>query len=243
MKTILAGIALTLSTAAYAQSEPEIRVIGAGVNAGGAQDNIGAGSSEKRATPAVFYNDPGKSKDDVVRAFMVQYARCAYELDKRGAEKLMDMIPGTRAYSQMAKRVADNRCMAVGDIKFQHSSLQGALYAYRYKAEFGARAPALNADPVDYAKLATSAEAPWAARYVAYRKLAQCVVRADPIASRALVMGPVGGAAEAGAVQAISASLGGCLEKGATLALTKDRLTGIVAEALYRLSVPGGRGT
>jgi hypothetical protein len=237
MKTTLAFIALTLSTGAYAQAEPEIRVIGAGVNAGGAQDSIGAGSSEKRAQPATFYNDPAKSKDDVVRGFMVNYARCAYELDKRGAEKLMDMIPGTRAYSQMAKRVAANQCMAVGDIKFQHSSLQGALYIYRYKTEFGSRTPALSADPIDYAKIAGSAEAPWGARYVAYRKLAQCVVRADPVASRAVVMGPVGSAQEAGAVQAISASLGGCLEKGATVALTKDRLVGIVAEALYRLSI------
>jgi hypothetical protein len=242
MKTTLACIALSLSATAYAQSEPEIRVIGAGVAAGGAQDSIGAGSSEKRARPATFYNDPSKSRDDTVRAFMVDYAKCAYELDKRGAEKLMDMIPGTSAYAQMAKRVAANQCMAVGDIKFQHSSLQGALYAHRYRAEFGSRVPTLNTEPIDYAKLAASAEAPWAARYVAYRKLAQCVVRADPIAARALVMGPVGGAAEAGAVQAISASLGSCLEKGATLALTKDRLVGIVAEALYRLSVVEGRG-
>jgi hypothetical protein len=237
MKTTLALIALCFSTTAFAQSEPEIRIIGAGASAGGAQDSIGSGGSEKRSQPALFINDASKSREDVVRTFLLDYSRCVVNLDKRGAARLMDMIPGTAAYTQMAKRVAVNSCMAVGDMKITHSALQGALYAYRYRADFGTRAPALKTDPIDYAAIAGSAESPWAGRYVAYHKLAQCVVRADPIAARALVMAPIGSANETGAVQTLAGQLGTCLDKGATVNLTKERLTGLVAEALYRLSV------
>lgn len=243
MKTILALITLTISGFAHfahAQlREPDIRVIGAGASSGGAQDSIGSGVG-KRAKPAILNADPSMAKDDLVRTFMVDYARCIYDIDRRSVDKMLDQVPGTDGYTKAAQRAAVNQCITTGDMRFQQSSLQGAVYIYKYKAEFGTRAPALKTEPVDYAVLAKGAAPDWAGRYVAYRKLAQCVVRADPVASRALVLGPIGGASEAGAIQTLGASLGTCLDKGATVNLTKERLTGVVAEALYRLSVAEG---
>ena len=242
MKTTLALITLITSTFAQAANaqlrEPDIRVIGASSSAGGAQDSIGSGVG-KRAKPAFLYADATMPKDDLVRTFMVDYARCIYELDRRSVDKMLDQIPGTDGYTKAAQRAAVNQCLATGDMRFQQSSLQGAAYIYKYKTEFGTRAPVLKPDPVDYAALARGAAPEWAGRYIAYRKLAQCVVRADPVASRALVLGPIGSASEAGAIQTLGPSLGTCLDKGATVNLTKERLTGIVAEALYRLSVAG----
>lgn len=242
MKLTLAAIALvsvTFSSTVFAQTaEPEIQVIGAGASSGGAQDSIGSGAG-KRAKPAILNVDPAMPKDDLVRSFLVDYARCLYDLDRRGVERLSALVPGTNDYAQLAKRVAVNQCISTGDMKFRHSSLQGALFLYRYKAEFGSRTPILKADPIDYAALAGGTDE-WSRRFVAYRKFAQCVVRTDPVASRALVLGPVGSANEAAAIQTLSPALGSCIDKGVTINLTKERLSGLVAEALYRLSTRDG---
>jgi hypothetical protein len=173
-----------------------------------------------------------------VRLFMIDYARCITELDRKGVERLIALVPGTSAYTQAARRVVVNQCMATGDMKFRHSSLHGALYLYRYKADFGARSPALKTYPVDYAAIAGGNDE-WSRRFVAYRKFAQCVVRADPVAARALVIGPVGSASEGVALQSMNPALSSCIEKGATINLTKERLSGLIAEVLYRLSISG----
>ena len=243
MKITLALITLTVSTVAqvaHAQMrEPDIRVIGAGASSGGAQDSIGSGVG-KRAKPAILNADPAMAKDDLVRTFMVDYARCIYDLDRRSVDKMLDQVPGTEEYTKAAQRAAVNQCLATGDMRFQQSSLQGAVFIHKYRAAYGRLAPMLRDAPFDYASLAASAPADWKGRYLAYRRFGECVVRRDPVAARAMVMGPTGSASEAGAIQTLGPSFSACIDAGVNANFTKDRLSGVVAEALFRLSVDNG---
>jgi hypothetical protein len=241
MKITLALITLIVSTfaqAAHAQlREPDIRVIGAGASSGGAQDSIGSGVG-KRARPAILNADPTMAKDDLVRLFMVDYARCIYDLDRRSVDKMLDQVPGTDDYAKAAQRAAVNQCLSTGDMRFQQSSLQGAVFIHKYRLAFGRAAPTLREAPFDYAALAASAPDEWKGRYLAYRRFGECVVRRDPVAARAMVMGPIGSAGEAGAIQTLGPSFSACIDAGVNANFTKDRLSGVVAEVLYRLSVP-----
>ena len=242
MKRTFALITLTVSSVAqvaYAQlREPDIRVIGAGASSGGAQDSIGSGVG-KRAKPAILNADPSMAKDDLVRSFMVDYARCIYDLDRRTVDKMLDQVPGTEGYAKAAQRAAVNQCLATGDMRFQQSSLQGAVFLYKYRLGFGRAVPTLREAPFDYAALAASAPADWKGRYLAYRRFGECVVRRDPVAARALVLGPIGSGAEAGAFQTLAPSFSACIDAGVNANFTKERLSGVVAETLYRLSAPG----
>jgi hypothetical protein len=127
-------------------------------------------------------------------------------------------------------------------MRFQQSSLQGAVFIHKYRLSFGRAAPLLRKAPFDYAALAASAPDEWKGRYLAYRRLGECVVRRDPVAARTLVLGPIGSGNEAGAIQTLGPSFSACIDAGVNANFTKDRLSGVVAEALYRLSVPVGTG-
>lgn len=236
-------IALAISTfapTAHAQlREPDIRVIGATASSGGAQDSIGSGTG-KRVKPALLIADPAMAKDDLVRTFMVDYARCIDDLNKRNVDKMVDQIPGTDGYSRAAQRTAVNQCLATGDMRFQHSSLHGAVFIHKYRSVFGRVTPTLGDMPFDYATLAATAPSDWKARYLAYRRFGECVVRRDPVAARAMVMAPIGSGTETGAIQTLAPSLSACIDAGVNANFTKERLSGVVAEALYRLSVPMG---
>lgn len=241
MKTNLVIFALVTGLCTQAaiaqQREPDIRVMGATSSAGGAQDSIASGNS-KRAKPAFLYNNPSMPRDEVIRTFMVDYARCIYDFDKRAVDRMLDQVPGTDAYTQAARRAAVNQCLATGDMRFQQSSLQGAAFIHKYRATFGRTVPKLSEAPFDYATLASSAPPAWKGSYLAYRRFGECVVRRDPIAARTLVMGPIGSASEANAIQTLNPSFSACIDAGANANFTKERITGVVAEALYRLSLP-----
>ena len=243
MKITLALITLTASSIAqsvHAQlREPDIRVIGAGAASGGAQDSIGSGVG-KRAKPAILNADPAMAKDDLVRTFMIDYARCIYDLDRRSVDKMLDQVPGTEGYTKAAQRAAVNQCLATGDMRFQQSSLQGAVFIHKYRAAYGRSTPMLREAPFDYATLSASASADWKGRYLAYRRFGECVVRRDPVAARAMVIGPIGSGAEAGAFHTLAPSFSACIDAGLNANFTKERLSGVVAETLYRLSASGG---
>lgn len=230
-------------TVAQAQTrEPDIRVIGAVASSGGAQDSIGSGVG-KRINPAILNSDPGIARDDLVRTFLVDYARCIYDLDKRNVDSMLDQVPGTDGYAKAARRAVVNQCLATGDMRFQHSSIQGAAFIHKYRTSFGRVAPTLREMPFDYAALAANAPEEWKGRYLAYRRFGECVVRRDPAAARALVMGPIGSDKETAAIRALAPSFSACIDAGVNANFTKERLSGVVAEALYRLSEPVSAGT
>jgi len=101
------------------------------------------------------------------------------------------------------------------------------------------------ADPARVAGWQAFAEA--AQAYAALAPLGECVVRANPAGSLALVRTKVESEAEKLALGALAPSLPGCVTKGQKLSINRFNLRGTIALNLYRLAhapriaaIPGG---
>lgn len=90
------------------------------------------------------------------------------------------------------------------------------------------------ADPERVARWQAFAQA--AQAYANLAPIGECVVRADPVGSLALLKTDVESDAERAAVGAIAAVLPGCIKKGEQLAINRFNLRGTIALNLYRLA-------
>ena len=90
------------------------------------------------------------------------------------------------------------------------------------------------ADPERVARWQAFAEA--AQAYANLAPIDECVVRADPAGSLALLKTDVESDAEKAAVGAIAAVLPGCVKKGEQLSINRFNLRGTIALNLYRLA-------
>ena len=72
--------------------------------------------------------------------------------------------------------------------------------------------------------------------YAAIAPLGECVVRANPDASLALLKTPVETDAEKSAIAAIAPALPGCVKKGEQISINRFNLRGTIALNLYRLA-------
>jgi len=236
MKNFVLGVLATLAAAvpmaatAQAVDEPLIRVIGA-TSRSGLSETTTFANRPVPADPELYRKLPPA---DGVRALLVDFAQCLYRTDKGGLMKLTATVPGAKGFNELAKAAVDNRCMAIGDMAIRPSSLYGAAYVVRYRDAHRSAPPALGETPVDYAAVAKDLSGDALQLYVSSRRFADCVVRKDPAAAHALVMGAPGAASEAAAFGTINGSLSACLSQGMSVKLTKDFVKGVLAEAMVR---------
>lgn len=176
------------------------------------------------------------SEADRSRKMMLDYARCLIGVDEQGVRAMTTSFPESQDYARRARRISTDACVADGMMTFNANILRASLFTAFYLREFG-RAPApLAATPIDFKADAAGQNADEANRYVVMRQFAECVVRADPAASRAVVLGPIGSAAEDEAFRAIAPQLAPCLPQGSSIKAGRTVLSGLIAEVLYRLA-------
>ena len=122
---------------------------------------------------------------------------------------------------------------------FNPRLLRGSLYVAKYLKDFRAFAPVITAEPVNYLPQDVPAD-DWrrATRTFALWRLADCAVRSDPVSARSLVLAPVGSKREDAAVAALSPHLLRCRSPEPPAQMSREQLIGVVAEVLYKLSIP-----
>ena len=196
------------------------------------------GTRINRYPKAYSSADIALSDRDRSRQTMLDYARCLIRSNNVRVRAFVADFPETLKYQQRAKQMSTDECIGDGILGFNTGILRASLYSALYIDQFG-RAPApLATTPIDYAKDAAGQEAEAANRYVVMRQFAECVVRADPAAARETVIAPIGSVREDAAYTALAPRLGPCLPQGSNIRFGRTALSGLLAEVLYRLSVP-----
>lgn len=182
----------------------------------------------------------GKMSDaDMGRAAMVGLAKCVVKLHPKAVDAYLAKFPYSPEWRKETAHLATADCLDNGELRFNPNLLRGSLFVAKYERDFRAAAPQISDTPIAYLP-GDAGPDDERRRSVYYGMItfADCVVRRDPTDARDVVMSLVGSRREANAFGALGPSLSQCLPAGSTIKLSKEQLSGAIAEALYRISVP-----
>lgn len=178
------------------------------------------------------------SNADRARTWLEGYAACIAKREPKRVTEILDAEIGQEsAVSRLVVGNFDNCLSAGGDadeLRMSGRMLRGALYAERVTKM-------VNQLPTDTPQLPplslpslVSLDAENQKR-VALVRFGECVMRTDPDNALAFVVADAGKAAEANALRALTPSLGGCLDAGVKVELSRPVLETALAEAIYRV--------
>ena len=180
------------------------------------------------------------SKADRARLVMLEFGQCTVRYNLPGARKVSLLFPWTPEFVQQAKKISESECLlgegAVAELRSSPNLMRGAIYQAFYLDRFRRAAPQLAAGPLDLSAETAGQDQGRVQLYVALRRFGECVVRAAPAESRAVLLAPIGTKEEAAAYQALAPNLGPCLQQGQSVTFSKSMLGGLIAEVAYRLS-------
>jgi hypothetical protein len=175
-------------------------------------------------------NGAARTADVRARQATNDYAVCLVKREHRGVERALAMPAGAASYRALG-RLADGECLYNAELRMPNVILRGAAFRALYLRSF-ARRPGKAAVKIDYiADAGSDQQALLHAGLLAY---GSCIARANPAASRALVIATAGMPAESAAIDALRKDLADCLPGGMTTKLGKAVLQGMMAEVLYR---------
>lgn len=200
---------------------------------------LAAGAIASSLAAQVKPADPSWQMDREVEArrIMHDFAICLSRYSGRGVEEFLATFPGTNEAIESAGRIVTADCLRHGRLQFENSLLRGSLYEIMFEKDFGDEdgVDFSSTPAIDYTQgrlLESDAER----MQVGLRQFADCVVRAEPVASRALILSDPADEDESESFAALNPHFRACLSAGAELAFSKPVLRSLIAESLYRLS-------
>ena len=186
-----------------------------------------------------------RNKDaDAARLTMRDFADCVIKNDDgrhaRNVSEFLAMSPVAFAVDKVGAKLADSDCLKsrnpwtyVAELKMRPQLLRGALFRSRFEKAFkGKPLPAFAAFDAK-----ESWHLPSDDPFAFLQSIGECVVRADPVDTRAALEAPVASPAEDAAYRAIIPNLKPCIPANVTYRFSRTVLEGLFAEALYNLSM------
>lgn len=178
---------------------------------------------------------PGTMSDQTrARATAVEFGECVVGRFRAKATAAVKPFPNSPEEARALRGVAEPECLNGGRLKMAGPVMRGAIYIALYRHAFGNAAPAMIAQAPDFSEGAGQPSGTAAEQAVALRQFGDCVARRDPANTRAVVLAPVGSAAENAGYAALAPQFNACVPQGANLTFTKALLGGLFAEILYR---------
>jgi hypothetical protein len=183
---------------------------------------------------------------------MYSFATCAVRRHRYEAEQFIGLEPDSPESRAMGQRMIGGDCLETRDmsdgdnevsLRFSWRLFRGGVFEALYRRDFRSEAQA-GFDAVPALVMPESSDklhAGTRAWNLVRLGFGECVVRSAPAESRALILSEAAGAPEAAAFDALMPHFADCTAPGAQSSYSRPALRGIVAEALYRLSV-GARG-
>jgi hypothetical protein len=190
-------------------------------------------------------------EDERVEAIRLMYsfAICSVRRHRHETEQFIALEPDSRESRDAGFRMIGDDCLDTRDsdneisLRFSWRLFRGGVFEALYKRDFRNEAPTAFADvpalvmPHSRREMEPRVRA-WNTVRLGF---GECVVRSGPAQSRSLILSEVAGADETAAFDALMPHFADCTAPGAQSHYSRPALRGIVAEALYRLSV-GARG-
>jgi hypothetical protein len=168
-------------------------------------------------------------------------AECVVDNDIRDVRALLKTVPGSPSETEATSKIlayyggcSDNK-VVTGTFSWRERAeiAKAALAPMLRKAPDVAAA--VGRDGWALAMPASAKPADYAAVTVGVRMMGDCLVRANPQGSLALLRSDPGSADEASAINGLSGNIAACVPAGQTLKLKRTDLRLVVAEPLYHM--------
>lgn len=196
-------------------------------------------------SPAQIPEGAGVSKEDRARIAMYRYAECAVDRSRSRVELYLKTFPASKAAHKSANALSIDDCLSTGEMRFSEALFRSGAYDVLYRKNFQ-KEGAVDFSAVPAINYAAGRDAePYGNTdsRIALRQIADCTVRKDPQASRALILSMVASKSEGAAFTQIVPAMSGCLLEGSKLSFSKSVFRGVIGETLYRLSVGASQPT
>jgi hypothetical protein len=200
-----------------------------------AQENPYGGGTRLTGNPAEIERTPGAlTPQDNARLTLSQFARCVMQKQRSPAIQAIKLPPWAADERKALVAIADDRCLANGELTIPPDLLRGAMFQELYRERYASGPPALPAVPIDFTDGEKAPLPPEAAVEVAMRQFGDCVARRDVADSHALVLAGPGSQQEKDAINKLLPHFSACLVQGAKWQITKSVISTLMAEVLYR---------
>lgn len=168
------------------------------------------------------------------RLVLAQFARCTVDRRATQLRKLL-VLPLDKLNDANWRTLADDECLASGEIRFKPILLRGAIFVelYRRQMKEGRAARSFKAAPYQPTTVAEPG-----ALDDALLAFADCIVGLDRTDASAMVVAATASRAQDGALARLRPSLGSCLPQGQKISLSRPVLEGSIAEILFREPAP-----
>jgi hypothetical protein len=180
--------------------------------------------------------------EPTARTVIDRFGECALKRDNAHALEVIQTPVDDPNYKKLLGQLASTGCLDIGELTIPDLIFRGSIFAALYKRDFKHSQDDLRTVPkVDYLsgyKLPLSHDATNA---LAFAYLGDCVVRSDADAARDLIRYEPEAPSSKRAMTRIAAKLSACVDKGQTIAFSRDMISAGVAEGLYRLTVQAHR--
>lgn len=169
------------------------------------------------------------------------YATCLVDQWPGVVQDVTAAFPDSEDYKRAVAMLGSSPCAGNVMQNVPSQLVRGSLYQALYAKNFADQMPAMTASALSVDEEVRDRPEDKAASYKALRQYGECVVRTDTPASRALTLSRAGSTDELQALSALQPTFARCLTAGGQITFSKAVLTGVIAEVLYRLSVPSWR--
>jgi hypothetical protein len=167
------------------------------------------------------------------------YAECLVRNAPAQVDSFLSMSPFDAGFGRRGAEISISGCLVGGQLRFSALLLRGALFAAKYKREFGARAPTMMIGDMALAPTGISPTAPDGGAAIRFTiDAADCIALRDRDSARALVLAPVGSKLEREMVDRLTPVTSACAP-GLDLARSKEPIEAALAEVMYRRAVAG----
>jgi hypothetical protein len=174
----------------------------------------------------------GTVPDDRLRAVLVNDATCLVQYDRPRVDAFLKMTPGTPRIERESRLIGGSACLQGDRLSYEPGQLRGALFIALYQSQYATGDPGV----VDPAQEATAWPQAADVRTAAVQQFATCAVRADPEDARRIVLASPESSDESAGIDGLRPHLDGCFPKGGSIIFNRMALSGLLAEALYRLA-------
>jgi hypothetical protein len=178
------------------------------------------------------------------------YADCvvARKSFRKPVADFLRVIPGSAGFFAASMKAADMTCLNSAavrrhlsklELRIQPETFRNALYPALYRRDFGKRGPVSGLDarpPISLSAEFDGDLSSLPALYRPERALGDCIARANPTATHAMLVSVPYSSQEGDAVGLLKPTIATCLPQGQSLHLTRGTLRAVIGEAMYKLS-------
>ena len=165
------------------------------------------------------------------RLVLAQFARCTVDRRATQLRKLL-VLPLDKLSGASWGALADDECLAGGEIRFKPILLRGAVFVELYRRQMkGGQAAHFSFKAAPYQPTTVANTGTLDDALLAF---ADCIVGLDRVDASAMVVAGTASREQDGALGRLRPSLGSCLPQGQKISLSRPVLEGSIAEILFR---------